>query len=39
MLDGQVVVNLLPEFGVGMNLVRRGGWLGETKEFHKQPFI
>jgi hypothetical protein len=29
MLDPQVVVNLLPEFGVGVNLVRHGTWLGE----------
>ena len=29
MLDPQVVVNLLSEFSVGMNLVRRGSWLGE----------
>jgi hypothetical protein len=30
MLDPQVVVNLFPEFGVGMDLVRRRNWLGET---------
>ena len=29
MLDPQVVVNLLPEFGVVMGLVRHGNWLGE----------
>ena len=29
MLDPQVVVNLLPEFGVGVNFVRHGRWLGE----------
>ncbi len=27
--DPQVVVNLLPEFGVVMDLVRHGNWLGE----------
>jgi hypothetical protein len=27
--DPQVVVNLLPEFGVVMGLVRHGNWLGE----------
>ena len=27
MLDPQVVVNLFPELGVGMNLVRHGNWL------------
>jgi len=32
-------VNLLPEFGVSVNLVRHGRWLGETNEFHEQPFI
>ena len=30
MLDPQVVVNLLPELGVGVDLVRDGRWLGET---------
>ena len=39
MLDPQVVVNLLPEFGVGVDLVRHGNWLGETTGFHKRPFI
>jgi len=39
MLHPQVVVNLLPELGVGMNLVRHGRWLGETNEFHEQAFI
>jgi hypothetical protein len=39
MLDPQVVVNLLPEFGVSVDLVRHGYWLGEPSEFHKQPFI
>jgi len=39
MLDPQVVVNLLPELGVGVDLVRHGHWLGETSEFHKRLFI
>ncbi len=39
MLDSQVVVNLLPELGVGVDLVRHGHWLGATNEFHEQPFI
>ena len=38
-LNPQVVMNLLPEFGVGMNLVRHGRLLGEANRFHKQPFI
>jgi len=29
MLDPEVVVNLLPKFGVGVDLVRNGRWLGE----------
>ena len=29
MLEPQIVVNLLPELGVGVNLVRHGTWLGE----------
>ena len=39
MLDPQVAVNLLPELGVGVDLVRHGHWLGATNEFHEQPFI
>ena len=39
MLNPEVVVNLLPEFGVSVNLVRRGCWLGETNEFHKRLLI
>jgi hypothetical protein len=39
MLDPQVVVNLLPKLGVGVDLVTYGHWLGETNEFHKRPFI
>ena len=30
MLDPEVVVNLLPEFGVGVDFVRHSRWLGET---------
>jgi hypothetical protein len=30
MLDPEVVVNLLPELGVSVDLVRQGRWLGET---------
>jgi hypothetical protein len=29
MLDPQVVVNLLPEFGVSVDLVKHGNWFGE----------
>jgi hypothetical protein len=29
MLDPQVVVNLLPELGVGVDLVSHGRWFGE----------
>ena len=29
MLDPQVVVNLFPEFGVGVDLVRHGNWPGK----------
>jgi hypothetical protein len=39
MLDPEVVVNLLPEFGVGVDLRRHGKWLGETEEFHKHLSI
>ena len=38
MLDPQVVVNLLPELGIGVDLVRHGR-LGEINEFHKRLFI
>ena len=38
-LNPQVVMNLLPKFGKGMNLVRHGCLLGEANGFHKQPFI
>ncbi len=39
MLDPQVVVNLLLEFGVSVDLVRHGHWFGETNGFHKPLFI
>ena len=39
MLNPEVAVNLLPEFGVSVNLVRHGRWLGETNEFHKRLLI
>ncbi len=29
MLDPEVVVNLLPKLGVGVNFVRRGHWFAE----------
>ena len=29
MLDPEVVVDLLPKLGVGVDLMRRGSWLGE----------
>ena len=29
MLDPQIVVNLLPELGVGVDLMKHGYWLGE----------
>jgi hypothetical protein len=28
-LDPEVVVNLLPKLGAGVDLMRRGRWLGE----------
>src|SRR5438034_10679113 len=37
MLDPEVVVNLLPQLGVSVDLVRHSHWLGETNEFHKRP--
>ena len=39
MLDPQIVVNLFPEFGVSVDLVRHGNWLGDTNKFHKRLFI
>ena len=38
-LNPQVVMNLLPEFGIGMNLVRHCCLLGEANGFHRQSFI
>jgi hypothetical protein len=29
-LDPEVVVNLLPELGVSVDLVKQGRWLGKT---------
>jgi hypothetical protein len=37
MLDPEVVVNLLPEFGVGVNLVRDNRWLGERFKCGVRP--
>ena len=39
MLDPEVVVNLLPQLGVGVDLVRHSHWLGETNEFQKRLLI
>jgi len=39
MLDPEVVVNLSPKLGVGVDLVRHGRRLSETNEFHKRLFI
>ena len=39
MLGPQVVVDLLPELGVGVDLVRHGNWLGETSKFHERLSI
>jgi len=38
-LNPKVMMNLLPEFGVGMNLVRHCCLLSEANGFHRQPFI
>ena len=38
-LNPKVMMNLLPEFGVRMNLVRHGRLIGEANDFHKRPFI
>ena len=37
MLDSQVVVNLLQEFGVVVDLLRHGNWLGEKKGAPRFP--
>jgi hypothetical protein len=39
MLDSEVVVNLVPKFGVGVDLVRRGHWLGERFRYSAWRFI
>ena len=39
MLDTEVVVNLLPELGVGVDLVRHGNWLGETFKYDAGRFV
>src|SRR4029077_11943653 len=39
MLDPEVVVNLLPKLGVGVDLVRRGHWLGERFRYDAWRFI
>jgi hypothetical protein len=39
MLDPQVVVNLLPKLGVGVDLVRRGHWFGERFRYDAWRFI
>ena len=38
-LDPEVVVNLLPKLGVGVDLVRRGHWLGERFRYDAWRFI
>ena len=39
MLDPEVVVNLLPELGVSVDLVRQGRWLGETFKRREGRFV
>ena len=39
MLDPEVVVNLLPEFRVGVDLMRRGRWLVERFMGGAGPFV
>ena len=39
MLDPEVVVNLLPEFRVGVDLMRRGRWLVERFMGRAGPFV
>jgi hypothetical protein len=38
-LDPEVLVNLLPKLGVGVDLVRRGHWLGERFRYGAWQFI
>jgi hypothetical protein len=39
MLDPEVVVNLLPELRVRVDLMRRGGWLGERLTWLARPSV
>jgi hypothetical protein len=39
MLDPQIVVNLLQKLGIGVDLVRRGNWLGGTFKRGVKRFI
>jgi hypothetical protein len=39
MLDPEVLVNLSPKLGVGVDLVRRGHWLGERFRYGAWRFI
>jgi hypothetical protein len=39
MLDPQVVVNLLPELGIGTDLVGHGHWLVETFKWRLGRFV
>ena len=39
MLHPEIVVNLLPKLGVGVDLVRRGHWLGERFRYDAWRFI
>ena len=39
MLDPQVMVNLLPELGVGLDLVRHGHWLDGAFKCGKQRLV
>jgi hypothetical protein len=39
MLNPQIVVNLLPKFGVAMNLVMHGHWLGKRFTYGSGRFV
>jgi hypothetical protein len=39
MLDPELVVNLLPELRVGVDLMRRGRWLGERLTWLARRFV
>jgi len=39
MLEPQIVVNLVPELGVGVDLVRHGTWLGERFRWARDGFV